>query len=129
MLSTLATQAALYALSQRAARPQAESSSAPPSAPAPAATPSSTSNGALTNGADEPAAYSPVISREEHPTASEGADEEVDITPVTIASLEAEIDALRSQASYSADTLVAASRADRKANELEAKLKVLRGMS
>jgi hypothetical protein len=124
IVSTVCTQAALYALGQRSVR-----ASQPAASPAGESAPPRTSNGATaigaSNGSDIPA---PVASPQSKPSASKDvADEEVDITPLTIEGLEAEIAALRSQATYSADTLVAASRADRKANDLEAKLKALRG--
>lgn len=141
LLSTFATQAALYALSLRTARPlppspTAASSAAGPSERAPAAVPSSAP--ALTLGIKPETALNPeaegapaggdTSASKVTSTGSprEAADEEVDLT-VSIEGLEAEIKALRAQATYSADTLVTASRADRKANELEAKLKALRG--
>lgn len=143
LLSTFATQAALYALNLRAARPpplpaSASSAAASPSENAASNPPTNTAAPAVEPApAAEPAAAPAAAGAPDgdaevrrqaaaEASAREPADGEVDLT-ATIESLEAEIKALRAQATYSADTLVAASRADRKANELETKLKALRG--
>lgn len=143
LLSTVATQAVLYALNLRAARPPpqpttASSAAASRSIPASSRAPMPNAVPAV-EPAPEAEAGPPreatgvsdggnKVRREVATTDTprESADEEVDLT-ATIESLEAEIKELRAQATYSADTLVSASRADRKANELEAKLKSLRG--
>jgi hypothetical protein len=130
--AALATQAALYALERRAARrppPQApprERAAAASSAAQPAERPTvdASPNGranSVGRGLEEPAVEAEAAS------AAEVADEEVNITPATVRSLEAEIAALRAKATYTSDTLVAASRADRRANELAAKLRALKG--
>lgn len=140
LLSTAATQVALYALNLRAARPPPQpaapsSAAADPAVRASSDAPTQTSGSSVDPVPDAQPAPAPdtagvpdeprrEVARKE--TVRESADEEVDLT-ATIESLEAEIKALRAQATYSADTLVSASRADRKANELEAKLKALRG--